>query len=227
MTDYEVLVIPHKFGTLSLVHPVFGPNNYRTNTTNIQKLDSIRSSKVLIGEEVYFRPATIDESISAIEYNFGEIAKPEILDRKWLQAGSIVKTSEGIITNITETDREKLKKMLGKSKKINQIYFLEGQCAFVPYEHIKQGIQESREFAEGGLARALEHTSGEMALKLKELSSPKFCLEGVEVCGFDPVEKPVLKIVGLACSMGKLVINGNEEIQDNGGYVFGVIQNKH
>jgi len=243
-TKFEVrklLVVPHKEGSLTVSYPVFGSNTYNGNIEKMSK----NYSHPKTGKKMTFVPATTSESISAINpdvekypeltrYTFGKFAKPQIFDLNWFQAGYIVKTQDGVYVNTTELNEKNLKNLINKSEKVNGIYILpngtvEGvkDFAFAPYESFETGVQESGKFAEGGLARALEHTSEKVAKKLKEISSSDFYKLGVNLGGFESVKEPVLRVANLGSSWnarrGNLLVschdlNGN----DNFGYAFGV-----
>ena len=117
---------------------------------------------------VRFRVPLTQESISAAACEFGPNAYRN-LQHKWLQLGKVVRTKDGVFTNTSERDEAKLKTMLDGAKKVNGIYLIDEKMAFAPYESFKTGRQERREFAEGGLARALEHTDGTVAGNLARM----------------------------------------------------------
>lgn len=218
----SLLRVPHKDGNLEVAYPAFGPNTYSNNLTEMQK----SYSHPVTGERISFREPTTDESISASVYDFKDMAKPQIFDPRWLQAGRIVRTLEGVFANTKETDESALKSLLKKCTKFNGIYLGENGFGFAPYETFKQGVQESEEFAEGGLARLLEHSEGKAAENLRAISSPKFYRRGVNVINFDKVKEPVSRVVGLLSDRG--LDNGGLDVgggwdDDSGGYAFGVL----
>lgn len=198
----ELLVIPHRKRDLTLSFPAFGPNNYRSNTKNMRE----SYSHPVTGQIITFTPATTSKSISAVAYDFENMAKPQILDPKWLQTGYIIKTQEGIFTNTTETNESRLKQLLNNTQKVNGIYLLDKEVAFAPYDSFERGVQDVDTFSYGGLARALEHTSNKIAKNLKKIASPRFYKEGVNIWGFDSVNKPVQMVAGLVSYWG---VDGN------------------
>ena len=74
--------------TLTVAHPAFGPNYLSKNEIEMKKFYSHPET----GEKITFRKPRTHESISAAAYKFGELAKPQIFDPRWLQLGPIVKT---------------------------------------------------------------------------------------------------------------------------------------
>jgi len=193
----KLLRVPHKNRVLVVGYPAFGPSTYNSNKQAMQK----DYSHIQTGEKISFRPATTSESISAVAYDFQKLAKPEIFDPKWLQAGYIIRTQDGVFTNTTETNETKLKQLLNKAEKINGIYLGENDFGFAPYESFERGIQDCDKFSQGGLARALEHTPKKMAKNLREISSPKFYKNGINVWAFDKVKDPTLKVASLYSGM--------------------------
>ncbi len=169
-----------------------------------------------------FRESTTQESIALASYDFKNFAKPKIFDPKWLQLGRHVKTQEGVFTNTSETDESKLKALLNKVKKVNEIYLINKNMAFIPYDSFKQGVMSSEEFCEQGLARGLEHTSGKKARKLASISSKKNYSNGVWVSGWNSVNEPVERISELSSydNGAQLNVGGNWGDNSGGGYVF-------
>lgn len=218
----DLLKVPHKRSSLIVSYPSFGTNTYKRNIEEMSK----NYSHPVTGKKMTFVPATTSESISAVTYDFENLAKPQIFDPKWLQAGYIVRTQDGVFTNTQITDEKSLKSMLNGAKKINGIYVVDEKTAFAPYESFETGVQESGKFAESGLARALEQTQGKTAKNLKEISSSKFYKNGVNVWGFDSVKEPILRVASLGSDRGlggdRLNVNGCYWIDDNDGYAFGV-----
>ena len=218
----DLLLVPHKNGKLVVGYPAFGPGTYSNNLAEMQKTHT-HSDKY---PKLSFRAPTTSESISPSAYDFENLAKPQIFNPRWLQAGRIVKTNEGVFTNTTETDERKLKALLDKAKKVNGIgiYFGENDFGFAPYGTFEQGIQEAGKFVEGGLARILEHTKGP-AENLRAMASTY--KKGVNVFGFDSVKEPVLKVVSLGSSSnldgGRLSVYGDDCDNYGDGYAFGVL----
>ena len=179
-----------------------------------------------------FRPATTSESVSAADYRFEELAKLEIFDPSWLQLGWIVRTSEGVFVNPPRdtngnpiTNEAELKAYLDNCRKVNGIYLGDNDFGFAPYGTFEKGVQESGVFAEGGLARVLEHSDEKTAPKLRDISSSKNYSRGINVYGFDPVDEPVLRVSALYSGRdfdGGLYVNGNDHGDGSYGYAFGV-----
>ncbi len=218
----ELLRVPHKKGDLIVGFPAFGSNTYKGN---LQSMSGSYSHPVT-GERISFTPATTSESISAVAYDFGNMAKPQIFDPRWLQAGYIVRTQNGVFTNTTETDETRLKQLLNGVEKVNGIYLLENGVGFAPYKSFERGEQDCDTFAQGGLARVLEHTHEKTATDLREIASPKFYKKGVNVLGFNEVKKPVLKVASLVPSglldRDRLLVCGDWGGGDV-GFAFGVL----
>jgi hypothetical protein len=175
---------------------LFGPKNYTKNIGSIG--EQYFHSREL--PNISFRPATTAESISAAVYEF---AKPKIFNSIWLQAGWILRTQEGVFVNPLDaqgkpiTDEETLKSLLKVDRKFNGIYLLDNDSGFAPYDSFERGVQDCETFAQGGLARVLEHTSEREAKQLRAIASLRNYSLGVNVSGFDTVKEPVLKVVGL------------------------------
>ena len=217
----DLLRVPHK-GKPLIVSTVFGPNTYNTNVQAMQG-EFYNSDEF---PSVTLREPLTQESISAAAYEFGSMAKPEIFDPRWLQAGRIVRTQDGVFTNTRETDGQALTALLNGAEKVNGIYLINDQMAFAPYESFETGVQEGEEFAQGGLARALEHTPETVAENLKTIASKGFYPSGVNVWGFDKVRKPTSRVVSLGSGWDHggdwLNVVGNYWVDDDGGCAFGV-----
>ncbi len=217
--------VPHK-GKILIASKAFGPGTYAKNLAKMQKTYSHDSDELGNFPRFTFRPATTSESISTAAYNFKNETKPQIFDPNWLQAGRIVRTQEGVFTNTQETDETKLKAMLDKAKEVNGIYLVSDTIAFAPYESFKTGIQEEGKFVEGGLARALEHTTGKKAENLAGISAPSYYKLGVNVWGFDQTNKPALRVAdlgsGRGAGSGRLDVGGDWD-GDYSGFAFGVL----
>jgi hypothetical protein len=207
---------------------LFGTNSYRSNIQNMQK-----AYKVL--PNISFRPSTTAESISAATYNFENFAKPKIFDPRWLQTGYIIKTQEGVFVNPPKdnlgkfiTNEKILKSLLKSDRKINGIYLLDNDFGFAPYDSFTRGFQDCNLFSQGGLARALEYTPEREAKSLRKIASPEFYKGGVNVWGFEGVEEPALRVVGMdsnwyldGCGLG---VSGSNRNDSNNGYAFGVLK---
>ncbi len=235
LPETKLLIVPHKAGKLVVRYPAFGPNNYSANVLEMQK-DHYHS---VLFHKISFSPATTSESVSASAYKFGEMAKKEIFNPSWLQLGLIARTSEGVFANPPKDengnpifDEETLKSYLNGVKRIEGICLVPDtnnlhDFGFAPYETFKQGIQDSGDFAESGLARLLEHSEGKVAENLREISSQKFYRKGVNVFDFDQVKEPILRVAYLYSCRNSFVdngfhINGGNSVYDRYGYAFGV-----
>jgi len=186
----KLLNVPHKSGVLTVKYPAFGPDYFYRNIFNMRKTYFFQFG----GWEMPFREPTTSESISVASYDFGKIIKPKFLDSSWLQLGYTLNTQEGVFVNLPKKhgipigDGGTLKTRLNKARKVNGIWLGEGDFGFAPYETFNLGEQDSGDFAEGGLARVLEHTESKVATKLKEMTSKKYFENGVMVeasCGGD------------------------------------------
>ena len=213
----------------------FGPNYFNDNVAEMQKSYSHPQT----GKTISFREPTTAESILVASCDFKNRAKPKIFDPRWLQAGWIVRTSEGVFVNPLDaqgnpiTNEQILKSYLKADKKVNGIYLLDNDSGFAPYDSFTRGVQDCDTFAQGGLARVLEHTPEKVAEQLRAIASPKFYKRGVNVWGFGDVKEPVLKVVGLDSgrSLGgrRLGVVGYGWSDDgdggggNSGYAFGVL----
>ena len=220
----ELLVVPHKGEKLQVSYPAFGQGYFKNNIAEMQKF----YSHPITGERISFREPTTSESISAAAWNFKELAKREIFDPRWLQLGYLIRTQDGVFTNTKELDEKVLKSYLDKAEKVNGIYFIDDKTAYAPYETFKQGIYENLdEFAECGLARLLEHTKEKTAKNLREIASPKFYKNGVNILGFDSVKEPILSVAGLSSNGlvgGWLDVGGFDWGGGDGGCAFGVLR---
>ncbi len=236
----KLLVVPHRDGNLTVSYPAFGPGYFRANINEMQK----SYSHPRTGERISFREPTTAESISAAAFKFGELAKPQILDPILLQLGYIVRTSEGVFANPPKdaqgnvvTDEQTLKLLLeggfvndvfyDTAKKVNGIYIADNDFGFAPYGTFSQGVQDSGDFAESGLARLLEHTKEKTAENLGKIASPEFYERGVNVFGFDGVKEPLLRVAGLVSGRvfadGRLVVYGDVRDDFRDSYAFGVL----
>ncbi|MDD5132832.1 MAG: hypothetical protein PHD81_04170 [Candidatus Nanoarchaeia archaeon] len=233
-----LLVVPHKGKRLIVSYPAFGTNTFEGNRSGMNKIYSHPQTL----KQISFKTPTTSESISASAWNFENIAKQEIFNPKWLQAGYIVQTSEGVYVNplrkgVPITDEKVLKSYLDKSKKVNGIYLYEGKdmrdFGFAPYDTFKQGLQDAIDFANGGLARVLEHTE-ETALNLENMAKSypnrvmdKSLPSRVNVVEFDSVTVPVLRVVSLDSGRdfvnGKLSVGGYD-LNCEGGFAFGILK---
>ena len=238
-----LLRVPHQDLAEGLVvtREAFGQNTFQGNLTEMAKNYCYPNSR----EVISFREPTAAESISRAcpdvkahpelaEFAFEKDTKPEIFDLRWLQAGYIVRTSDGVYATTKITDEAKLKALRDKAKKVNGIWILENgkvegvqDFGFAPYESFTRGVQDCDTFAEGGLARVLEHTQEKTASKLRAIASPKNYSRGVNVCYFDATNEPALRVAYLGSDTGdvnrRLHVYGSYWSGD-GGYAFGVLK---
>lgn len=231
----KLLMVPHKGDKLFVAYPAFGSDSFKNNIEKMQKFYFHPET----GEKISFKEPITSKSISASAYGFGsweEVdAKRDIFNPRWLQMGSIVRTSKGVFANPPKDkqgnpiiDEKILRSYLNKSTKVNGVYLGEDYFGFAPYGTFATGEQNSDTFARGGLARILEHTEKEVAENLKMISSPKNYSRGVDVGGFDDVKKPLLRIVGLHSvnfiNGDKLEVGGYYGLDRSNGYAFGVLK---
>ena len=220
----ELLTVPHE-GKRS----AFGLGDYGSNLESMSQTYSHPETQ----EEISFRPATASQSISAAVYGFGKgkqvDAKRDIFDSRWLQLGYIVRTPDGVFIDTQIQDESQLKELLDHAEEVNGIYLIDDKVAFAPYDSFKREVQDADTFAQGGLARALEHTRGKVAQNLRKIASPKHYKKGVNVYGFDDVKEPTLKVAGLYSGGGGdwLVVSGKNWGSGNYGYAFGVPYKKN
>jgi len=226
----DLLRVPHKDGALIVSHPAFGPNYFNANIEEMQK----SYSHPVTGERISFREPTTSESISGASYDFENMAKLSIFDPRWLQTGRIVRTSKGVFVNPPRDekgnliiDEQRLEAYI--LREVNGIYRADSSdLGFAPYNSFTQGVQDCNTFAEGGLARALEHTEGKTAENLRKIASPKNYKRGVNVFGFDKVTDPVLRVAGLDSGRDfddyRLYVYGDVWTDGNYSVAFGVLE---
>ena len=231
----DLLVVPHRDGILTVSHPVFGSNPYDTNVVEMQR--TYTHSQEL--PQISFKEPTTSQSVSATAYEFPQRAKPQIFDKRWLQAGRIVRTNEGIIANPPRDsngavifDLDVLKAYIDNAKKIqvgkSNIYLGLNDFGFAPYETFQTGVQDCDTFAQGGLARVIEHTEGP-AENLRAIALPKNYPRGVNVFGFKASKEPVERVLTLDSDRylgsGRLVVDGGGWYGCYGGvgFAFGVL----
>jgi hypothetical protein len=228
LPEIDLYFTPHLGGVL--VSARFGPKWYNKNTEAMEK----HYKNSLDFPNITFRPATTAESISIASYDFENLAKPEIFDSGWIQAGRIVLDSKGVYANPLTAikqegvDEAELKRLLGKAKKVNGVWLGDNDFAFTEYG-FKEGVQTAREFAEGRLARTLTHTQGKVSSDLLNIAQTYNDGNGnsVKVRYFDKTNKPVSRVVVLGFLGGLLLVDGgnlNDLIV--GGYASGVFDEK-
>lgn len=228
--------VPHQGGSLIVTRKAFGQDTFRKNVAKMKENYCYPNTR----EVITCKESTTAESISAVDYNFETWAKPEIFDPSWLQAGWAIKTSEGVYVNPPKDangdpiiDEKILKSLRDKSTKLEKgVYILENgkvkgarDFGYVSYESFTRGIQEAGTFAEGGLARILEHTNGKKAEKLGKIASYKDYVNGVNVWGFDDVREPLARVVSLDSGGygSRLGVGGDDWGDYGGGCASGVL----
>lgn len=235
----DLLKVPHQGEDLFVGYPAFCQNYFSDNMQKMQKTYLHPLTK----KQVSFREPTTAESISASAFKFGELAKPEIFDKKWFQLGRIVKTSEGFFVNPPRDkqrnliiDKNILKQYLNKAKKIHGIYIVPNgefeelrDYGFAPYESFINKFQSGYDFAvnpkTNGLARVLEHTENKVALGLQEISKKENYPEEINIFNLDYVSKSMATLVILRGDLnlkGMLAVFGDNRNDSKDGCVFGV-----
>ncbi|MEK6899342.1 MAG: hypothetical protein AABW79_04575 [Nanoarchaeota archaeon] len=218
----------------------FGPEYFSNNAKEMQKLYSHPET----GEEITFRAPTTRESILVASCDFANRAKPQIFDPRWLQAGWIVRTNEGVFANPPKdeqgdpiTNEAILKQYLNGISPIKtgkgQVYLVENSenlrdFGFADYASFERGVQEQDVFLEGGLARILEHAPKTKILKL--IACKTNYPRGVNVYAFEPTKESILKVAGLdsdrGAGSGRLDVVGDYWYDVDGGCAFGVLDDR-
>src|SRR3989344_1278661 len=231
----DLLVVPHRGKKLTASYPTFRPNTFDKNVAEMQR--AYTHSVEL--PQITFREPTTSQSVSIANYRFGsdsEVdAKRDIFDPKWLQAGRIVRTKQGVIVNpildaqgnvvLNQGDLEAIKTNARKIEVGNgHIYLGDKDFGFAEYTTFQLGIQDSDTFAQGGLARIIEHTENQ-AIHLKAISSKQNYPRGVDVWGFEIAKEPIERVLSLYSGWDldsdRLFVDG-VDWNVNGGYAFGV-----
>ena len=242
----DLLRVPHKGGTLVVSYPAFGPSTYTDNLFAIGQR-YFHSSQLL---DISFRPATTAESISIVAYGFfgdrGDRvdAKRNIFDPTRLQAGWLGKTSEGVWANPPKdeqgeliTDEKRLRKCLNGVRPITigrgRLYIVPNKeikglrlrdFGFVDYGAFETGAQDCSTFAQGGLARLLEHARGKKPKNLRKIASHKDYERRVDVWDFNPVRKLAFRVASLFSGDCGLVVRSDAGWQAGAdGHAFGVL----
>ena len=215
----KLLRVPHREGALVVGFPAFGPDYFSSNVTKMGK----DYAHPVTGDRISFVEPTTSESISALDYALQHRTdrseldiKRTVLDPNWLQSGRILRTSEGVFVNPpkdgqgnTIIDDKYLIGLLKGAKPIkigNANLYVVGDTdqlkdfAYAEYGTFQGDVQDNTTFAQGGLARALEHTEEPKARKLERIASPELYKEGVRVRYFEPVSSPVLRVAVLLSS---------------------------
>ncbi len=177
--------------------------------------------------DITFAPVTTVESLSYETFGRENLGWP-LFCCDDLNAGIFVRTPEGVYINPGKTvkqverknswdslhlklDMNALRNLKDKATKINGIYLGENDFAFAPWRSFNNEREQSpKEFAEGGLARAIEHTSEKIAEKLYKVASSY--KSTTYVMWFEIPKKPVIGQVHLGSKDGSdyfFQINGN------------------
>lgn len=174
---------------------VFGPETYGSNLVAMEKVN--------------FRALTTSESILNAAHEFDKDAKPKIFDLKYLQAGRIMTTSDGVWVNVPRysdgelatnlsfpylSDAKKIK--VGKgfiylchSRRDSRLF--DEDLGFAEYNTFENGVQDCDTFVQSGLARVLEHTSQKSAQNLRVIANPKLYPNGVHIRGIYPPSRQI------------------------------------
>jgi hypothetical protein len=199
-----LLRVPHEQRVLTIAYPVFGDFRHQGLIYNLERLHCFYLHPTT-GKRITFREPTTAESISAIAYKFEELAKREIFMRplggpESLFTGRVVSVTDGVFVNPPRdsggnlfTDEKILKSFLKGIEPIKvgkgRIYISPNSknltrfvrdFGFAEFGSFRQGDQDSRDFAEGGLARVSEHTEQPAEKLLKVTATDNFS-EGVRV----------------------------------------------
>ena len=224
----DLIKIPYNGRILTATLQPFGPNSY---DENIKAMNQAHRHPTEPYGQIAFNPATTDESVAIASYMFGDEEtfklKENVFNPNWLQAGRIVRTQDGVWTNQAgQFNEEAMKRLLVPNKKVNGIYLLNENTAFAPYESFKTELQSHDDFLQGGLARAIEHTSKPKAEKLEAIANNKFYPNGVLVGDFEPTSKPKERVLRLDSDMvidgDRLDVDGGNWVAGNNGFAFGV-----
>ena len=206
----------------------FGPNTYNNNLTEMRRNYSCLPDY----PKITFTPTTTGQSILVASVDFKNKAKPQIFDTNWLQAGPLVRTKTRVFASPPKnpdggyiTDEEELIRRLGDTEEFDGVFFNENGLGYCLLSSFETGKQSSETFARGGLARLLEGTRESVAERLASISSSDNYKLGVHVWGFNPVEKPVLRVAGPVSDriFGRLDVGG-DSLDGDIGCAFGVLK---
>src|SRR3989338_51496 len=218
-----------------LVVARFGPDTYAVNRAAMRQ-EYTHSSDVLSMPIITFKPKTTAESIAIVACKFRDLAKKDIFNPNWLQAGYVLRDSEGVWANPPVADNgepivdaKTLNALRDRATKLGvkngDIYVGEDGFGFVDYGLFTRDVQDADTFVTEGLARVLENTTEPIARNLKTIADKANYPRGVNVWGFDPVKTPALKIVSLTSgrllASYRLYVGGNSCNCENDGYAFG------
>lgn len=227
----DLMAVPHRRRKLVVSYPPFGPDYHDKNLSAMQRTYT-HSEKF---PSISFREPSTAESVSAIAFDWNNMKR--IFYSSWLQAGTIIKTMDGVFANPPRgangkviEDESSLKKALNCAKKVRVgsgiIYLGNRDFGFAEYETFQQGLLDSAAFAGGGLARIIEHTEGP-AIKLETLSSRGNYPRGVRIWGFKPTKEPTEKVLSIDSNRGiaggELLCIYGDNWGGNEGITFGIV----
>jgi hypothetical protein len=241
----SLLRVPHKQGTLTVAYPVFSLE-CQGLMSNIDLMKRNYFHPLTL-KRITFREPTTAETISAMAYKFEELFKRDVFDswnlpNKNLYAGRISRVSDGVFVNPPRdegghiiTDEKTLKAFL---KGVEPVRVGKGHVYIVPnsenlkgfvrdfgfaeYESFRDGPQDFRVFAEGGLSRVLEHTE-QPAENILKIVDPKNFSNGLtKVCikqasSFDPF------VVFDNSNKTEFAVWGDARYENHIGVIFGVL----
>jgi len=230
----DVIGVPN--GDNDIIAAVFGPSTYSNNQASMRK-EYTHTSDVLSIPVLTFKPRTTAESLRIAAHDFKNFAKPQIFDPRWLQAGYIIRDSEGVWFNPLNADRapvddmNTLKSLRDKADKIRaksgNVYIGQNGFGFAEYGSFTQGVQDKNTFVKEGLALGLENTKGPVAKNLNEIADEKNYPKGIDVFGFAPSKEPIRRVVSLYSNRAilgdRLFVYGDYWDDDDGGCAFGGI----
>jgi hypothetical protein len=206
----SLYVVPHKGGKLVVGIPMFKGGRL-TNKRDMSK-PHMNSAAL---PNITFRPATTTESISVLLYNYRQLASDYLRGNVWpedFHIGLTIKTTKGIFVNPPANTYEEgtygddgtvdmfvLERHLSKAKEVNGIYLGDNDFGFAPYRSFDKGFQSVEKFAKGGLARVLEHASGDAEGIKETLNISSDHPTGVNVYYEVEHKRPILTSVMSSC----------------------------
>ena len=219
-----------KSGSDKLIVKRFGRVSYNKNLSAMGRSYSC----LPYYSQITFTPATTGQSVLVASVYYRDKDERESFnDLNLTQLGLLVRTKNGVFANPPNVDgnyvidESQLMALLNNAEEIDRVLFGRNGFGYAPYDSFEQGQQDSETFAKGGLARLLEGSKGN-GVGIRRILSNNFYKLGVDVCDFDPVEQPILRVANLSSgwfSLGRLVIRGNSTSDDYyGGFAFGVLK---
>lgn len=228
LPQIDLLCVPHRSGVdLTVGYPAFGPDSSGVNIYSMKMTYSHTKKQ----PRVTFKGPTTSESISACSYKFQDFSSQFLRPPKLLQLGWIFNGTNGIWINPPNDedgfpiiDEAAFTSLLVDDKKVNGIYLLGNDFAFVPYDTFQEGNQDCDTFAKSGLARGLEYTTELEAQKLKEISSKSNYPGGIYISDFiNPLDIKSTACLGSDLEKGMLYLL-NSGIHMDKGYSYGVLK---